>query len=339
MTNRPGLLMWLLLTASLCTHAAESTSDDVGSGPTAEREAAIADARTRLGAAAEDLARLHAEGGGNVRFMFHAADGNTEAHALNAVSVIRPMASDGAVLGIVPIPDPQGGVVVGHVIADSGAESAGVKEGDVLLAINDTELQGVEGLDRLLSVMRQVAPGDSVTLTRKTNGGGEEALSVVTTAAKAGAEWPAFAPAAADVEMFNLETGPAPVPGMFVARAAVAHLADMELVSLSARLGRYFGVDGGVLIVRAPAANSELEDGDVITHVAGAGVDSPADVVQALMRAPREGKVEVNVMRDRSALVVSLAPLSARAPVAGKREVRILRRGPAPGSASPEPAN
>ena len=49
-----------------------------------------------------------------------------------------------------------------------------------------------------------------------------------------------------------------------------AQVRDMELVTLTPKLGRYFGTDKGVLVVRAPSsAEFKLEEGDVIVDIDG----------------------------------------------------------------------
>lgn len=83
-------------------------------------------------------------------------------------------------------------------------------------------------------------------------------------------------------------------------------LTDMELVTLTPRLGSYFGTDQGVLVVRAPAGGAlKLEDGDVITRhrrpSADLGVARHTD--PRLVPAGREGHVAD--LRQRKTLEIA----------------------------------
>jgi S1-C subfamily serine protease len=304
-----------------------ATGADAGKQAAAEREAAIADARARLEAAAEDLARLHAGSGDQVGFVWQGAAGGGGGGSAPAARLqVQALPANGAMLGLVPRAIAGVGVQVAVVLPGSGAEAAGVHAGDVLLAIDGTRLDGDDAAAQLLTAMRDVAPGDTVLLARRTESGAEEVLQVV--AAPPG-------PVAAGPEgagpMFDafVPAGVAGMPPVALRHVAVAQLGDMELVSMSPRLGRYFGVDAGVLVVQAPAADSELEDGDVITHVDGSPVDEPADVVRALASADAGVAVPANVMRDQASIVVSLSPLPRALPVRpGPRheETRIILR-------------
>lgn len=77
----------------------------------------------------------------------------------------------------------------------------------------------------------------------------------------------------------------------------------MTLAPLSERLGSYFGVTSGVLVVRAGAgANFGLQDGDVILSIDGR---APADAQHAnrILRSYRPGEsVRLRVQRDRQAV-------------------------------------
>jgi S1-C subfamily serine protease len=80
-------------------------------------------------------------------------------------------------------------------------------------------------------------------------------------------------------------------------------LGGMEFATLSDRLGDYFGVDEGVLVVRAGAdAPFSLQDGDVILSIDGR---APTDAQHAgrILRSYQPGeKVKLRVQRDRKAI-------------------------------------
>ena len=75
-------------------------------------------------------------------------------------------------------------------------------------------------------------------------------------------------------------------------------LGDMELATLTPRLGSYFGSDKGVLVVRAPAEGAlKLEDGDVILAIDGREPTSGSHATRILGSYQPGEKVTLRVMR------------------------------------------
>ncbi len=73
----------------------------------------------------------------------------------------------------------------------------------------------------------------------------------------------------------------------------------LNLASLDAQLGRYFGTDKGVLVLSTGAALGQLQAGDVIQRVDGKAVDSPRAVMDTLRDKPEDSMVAVDFLRDR----------------------------------------
>ena len=73
----------------------------------------------------------------------------------------------------------------------------------------------------------------------------------------------------------------------------------LNLASVDAGLGRYFGTDHGVLVLSTGQDLAGLQAGDVLLKIAGQAVDSPREAMEALRAQPAEGKVEVEYLRDR----------------------------------------
>lgn len=73
----------------------------------------------------------------------------------------------------------------------------------------------------------------------------------------------------------------------------------LNLASVDAKLGRYFGTDHGVLVVSGGPELSGLEPGDVIQSVAGQAVRSPRDAMRALREPEAGSQVNVELLRDR----------------------------------------
>lgn len=72
----------------------------------------------------------------------------------------------------------------------------------------------------------------------------------------------------------------------------------LNLASLDAQLGRYFGTDKGVLVLSAGSQLPGLQPGDVIRSVDGVPVSTPRDAMDAL-RARRQGEqASLALLRD-----------------------------------------
>src|SRR3546814_20271145 len=87
----------------------------------------------------------------------------------------------------------------------------------------------------------------------------------------------------------------------------------LNLATVDKQLGRYFGIDHGVLVL----SNGELaglQAGDVIQRIDGKAVASPREAMAAMGDKPGGAKVTVDYLRDRKAgkaqvTVPKLAPL------------------------------
>lgn len=73
----------------------------------------------------------------------------------------------------------------------------------------------------------------------------------------------------------------------------------LNLATVEASLGRYFGTDAGVLVLSVGEELEGLQPGDVIRKVDGKPVTTPRDVTRALRGKPEDAKVAVEYLRDR----------------------------------------
>lgn len=80
----------------------------------------------------------------------------------------------------------------------------------------------------------------------------------------------------------------------------------LNLASMDARLGRYFGTDHGVLVLSGGAGLAALEPGDVIQRIDGEAVATPRDAMRALREQDTGGKVKVELLRERQRRVVEV---------------------------------
>lgn len=80
----------------------------------------------------------------------------------------------------------------------------------------------------------------------------------------------------------------------------------LNLATVDASLGRYFGTDTGVLVVSTGPELDGLQGGDVIRTVDGKAVTTPREVMEALRGKASGSKVEVDYLRDRRSARLSL---------------------------------
>jgi membrane-associated protease RseP (regulator of RpoE activity) len=73
----------------------------------------------------------------------------------------------------------------------------------------------------------------------------------------------------------------------------------LNLASVDAQLGRYFGTDKGVLVLSAGPVLEALQPGDVILRVDDTAVATPREVMDALRGKPAASTVPVDYLRDR----------------------------------------
>lgn len=73
-----------------------------------------------------------------------------------------------------------------------------------------------------------------------------------------------------------------------------------ELVELSPQLGKYFGTDKGLLVVRAPSDDGfKLQDGDVILDIDGRVPNGVAHAYQILSSYRAREALKMHVMRQQ----------------------------------------
>jgi S1-C subfamily serine protease len=243
-------------------------------------------ARAELDAAARRLAELHRRAGDTVAF-FGAA------HAASPVPRSR--------LGILVGPREGAGVVVAGVTPGGGAEAAGIVAGDVLLAVDDVPLDGSPRA--LVDVVRDLEPGAVVNVVYERDGG-QHTVDVNLSSVDVRFEV---------ARRFDLALPPEAISAIPGRRGARLH-------DLDADLARYFGVDGGVLVLDGTRGDDSLRSGDVLVSVAGR---RPANAAEALSWLLQSGEpVEVEVIRDGVQSVLTVDGARVFAPVAAGRIFR-----------------
>ena len=254
--------------------------------PDADADARFREARARLEAAAREIAELTAQAVGESsveirellraprRMMLGVSIGPTD-----TADEGEPRAAGVQVLGVTP-----GGP----------AEQAGIRSGDVLLAIGDTALDWAEDTsptDKLLAALDRSEAGDELDVRYRR---ADEVATVAVELRPWTSQLFGWAP-----EGFDFPARPdAPHPPAFMHRFITAGWGDMELVELTPALGEYFSVSEGVLVVRAPSDPVlGLQDGDVIIDIAGRKPSDPGHVVRILRSYAPGERLVMTVMR------------------------------------------
>jgi S1-C subfamily serine protease len=220
---------------------------------------------------------------------------------------------DGGWLGVYLAGDRDAAVVT-EVIPGSPAAKAGVKAGDVILAVNDHLTPSRE---KLIEVIAAGSPGDRVTLKIERDG------KEMTLEAKLGTrpETAVVAPVAPG----------APAKGGVPSAPVHEHAPAREVAYLGVAL---VDSDAGVRIERVvpgtPAASAGVAAGEILQTFDGQPVAKEADVQRAIAKCKPGSKVEVGLKSQEGArsVVVTLG----RRPADAEEEVMAeeVRPEPAP---------
>jgi C-terminal processing protease CtpA/Prc len=248
----------------------------------------LEDARRRLDEAAREVAQLSSQLGRNEgrNFMFFDTEGGPR-RAMLGVQIDPESGKEGArVLKVSP-----GGA----------AEEAGLVNGDVIVALDGAKVAGSDNPNRaVVEHMRGVKPDQKVKV--KVQRAGKNKEFVVTAR-----------PMVFGDRRFNIqmpEMGGAFGVGPQVRQFRTFLRGDfggMELASITPKLGAYFGVSDGVLVVQAPDnAAFKLEDGDVIQSIDGRKPDDGAHALRILRSYKSGEKLTLSVMRQRKPLSLAV---------------------------------
>src|SRR3989454_4818925 len=198
------------------------------------------------------------------------------------------------------------GVEVTMVDQDAPAGKAGIKEHDVILSLNGTEVESVEQLRRMI---RETPPGRAVTLGISRDG---QPMTIKAQLADR-KKTLAFGPKVKD---FKFVMPPMPpmsdidVPVSIV----VVHSSTrsgLMVENLTPQLGDFFGAKNGQgVLVRSVEKGSRAEKagfraGDVIVRVNGETIHDVGDFSHAL-NGRKDNTVNVNIIRDKKEQTLTL---------------------------------
>lgn len=231
------------------------------------------------------------------------------------------------VLGVLLAPDEQAGVRIAGVTPDSGAAKAGLKPGDRITSVDDRQVLGSSGALRADNLRVLLGKLDAKTPVKLgyVRDGRAASVSVTPQINRNVMVWQDdgdapegdFAFFSGDFPDADAMAGIAPDIRREVIRIAPGVACKgkgcrtpmlmsafrwngLNLASVDAQLGRYFGTDHGVLVLSSGEL-AGLQTGDVIQRVDGKPVTSPREAMAALRGKPDGAKVAVDYLRDRKA--------------------------------------
>lgn len=204
------------------------------------------------------------------------------------------------------------GVRVLNVTPGGAAEAAGLRAGDVVVSLDGKALRGETdhpAQQQLLDIVRAAKAGVAIPIEYRRDGKITKTQVVPKTIVESatdshlsGMRMPDL-PALPDVRLqgpmqrFHLEAR-GPVGGGF---------GGVQLVDLTAGLGTYFGVEKGLLVVRAPQdARFKLQDGDVLLDIDGRTPSSIGHAFQILDSYHPGETVKLHIMRQKKRIEVAV---------------------------------
>jgi predicted metalloprotease with PDZ domain len=225
------------------------------------------------------------------------------------------------------------------VTPGSGAEQAGLRQGDRLIRINDTDVQE-DTVNRIRQALAEHKPGDQVDVMVR-RGEHEELVMAVSL----GSPLYDFSriserigPMMHDIQQHIIRVGPdgippiPPIPPVPTGVAGLGH--DTHLVNNHPGLERYFGTAEGVLVLRIAEDNPlELKSGDVILEVDGEAVKRPVDFGRLLLGREAGDTVTLTIMRDGGVRDLSGTIPERQSTGSTSRQIEIHRQRRAPDGA------
>ncbi len=217
-------------------------------------------------------------------------------------------------------------LVVAGFTRQSNAQESGVQEGDVLIAIDAQDLTGESATTpTVIEYLESIEPGEEVILSVER--GDEELQYTVETQSPRMFDWiernfggrddrPGFSFRNNDRDRAEVWIDRLPRIEWDRSRS---NDGDVQVTDLNSDLGSYFGVESGVLVLKA-GKESSLEAGDVIVAVGDQKITNSDELHEQL----KDGNGSVTVQRDGKTIELSIDETLDGLRL--EREVRIFSR-------------
>jgi serine protease Do len=184
------------------------------------------------------------------------------------------------------------GAYINEIVDDSPADSAGLKEGDVVVEFNGKKIEAAEDLT---NAVRDTAPGTKAGVKIIRSG---ENKTISVNIGRNKMRMP-----------FGLEIPRSP---RVIVRMFGGDIEGMELMELNKQLGEYFEAPGGkgVLVKEVEkeenAAKAGIKAGDVITKVGDETIKDNEDIRDAISELKEGDKVNIELLRKGKKMSVSM---------------------------------
>jgi C-terminal processing protease CtpA/Prc len=220
-----------------------------------------------------------------------------------------------SMLGI-GIEDTDRGVRVASVTPNGPAAQAGLVVGDTIIEIEGARLADQRVTDPgkqspsdlFLAQMQNVDAGEEIELRVLNESGAERNVKVQ---AREFSPWVAFNGPNVNVNPGYNYSYSYRWPRIFTGNP----WSQMQLVTLTAGLGTYFGTSKGLLVVRAPENQALLlRDGDVILDIGGREPTTPEHALRILGSFQEGETLKITIMRDQRRQTLDLKMPSDQAP-------------------------
>ena len=223
------------------------------------------------------------------------------------------------VLGVVLSPDPNAGVRIAAITPGSAAATAGLRAGDVITSINGTKFDQTQPdvrLEKARAQLRTIEIDKPIALTYTRDGraastratpklGDRLLVARDPNGNPLARPMPIVAPQVRN-ELIRLDCDDDEGDCRMPLLSEAFRWNGLNLATVDAQLGRYFGTDRGVLVLSTGPELSGLQAGDVIQRIADKPVNSPRDAMAALRDKPADSRVAITYLRDRKSATTQI---------------------------------
>lgn len=211
------------------------------------------------------------------------------------------------------------GVVLNSVVEDGPADEAGLRDGDIITVANGESLaregrSGTSPANKLIQIKNDLEEGDTLRVEYRRGATTHTADIEVRYLSDNSFSLRSFVGGVREFSEPNITVVPGGVSGTitlgsdYFGRLSMLGWLDVELLELDENLGWYFGVTEGLLVVRVPEDDNELDirSGDVIVSVDGRRPSSQTQLTR-ILRSYEEGEtMQIEIMRQREPMTIDV---------------------------------
>jgi C-terminal processing protease CtpA/Prc len=196
----------------------------------------------------------------------------------SCASVRQSILSERSYMGVYLMESNDGlpGAYIDAILEESPAEQAGLLSGDRIIAVNDNEINSIQGL---VSTLKRIAPG--TTLNLKVQRENETFYTTITTARRTELNFQAKK------------------------RQGFLGVGDLQSISVNIMAETQEGVFVGKVIENSAAEGAGLQDGDIILSVDGHSIKTPQELARRIRAITPHQIVPIEVVRESQTLYLT----------------------------------